>query len=93
MSKPLDDMEGLFKALADATRLRILAVLLTGARRTLRHPRFRVALFGGATDCATRSSRRAERICPKSSSYQQLLPVSAVEPLAGSIGKEFQWSG
>lgn len=30
MSKPLEDMEALFKALADATRLRILALLLTG---------------------------------------------------------------
>ena len=30
MSTPLSDMEGLFKALADATRLRILGLLLTG---------------------------------------------------------------
>lgn len=30
MPKPLMDMEGLFKALADATRLRILGLLLTG---------------------------------------------------------------
>jgi ArsR family transcriptional regulator len=30
MSKPLSDMESLFKALADATRLRILGLLLTG---------------------------------------------------------------
>ena len=30
MSKHLADMEGLFKALADATRLRILGLLLTG---------------------------------------------------------------
>lgn len=30
MSKPLSDMETLFKALADATRLRILGLLLTG---------------------------------------------------------------
>jgi ArsR family transcriptional regulator, arsenate/arsenite/antimonite-responsive transcriptional repressor len=30
MPKPLDEMELLFKALADATRLRILALLLTG---------------------------------------------------------------
>jgi len=30
MAKQLDDMEGLFKALADATRLRILGLLLTG---------------------------------------------------------------
>jgi ArsR family transcriptional regulator len=30
MVKPLSDMEGLFKALADATRLRILGLLLTG---------------------------------------------------------------
>jgi ArsR family transcriptional regulator, arsenate/arsenite/antimonite-responsive transcriptional repressor len=30
MSKPLNEMEGFFKALADATRLRILGLLLTG---------------------------------------------------------------
>lgn len=30
MTKPLTDMERLFKALADATRLRILGLLLTG---------------------------------------------------------------
>jgi ArsR family transcriptional regulator len=30
MSKPLSDMETLFKALADETRLRILGLLLTG---------------------------------------------------------------
>jgi ArsR family transcriptional regulator len=30
MAKPLTDMETLFKALADATRLRILGLLLTG---------------------------------------------------------------
>ena len=30
MSKHLSDMEGLFKALGDATRLRILGLLLTG---------------------------------------------------------------
>jgi ArsR family transcriptional regulator, arsenate/arsenite/antimonite-responsive transcriptional repressor len=30
MSKPLSTMEGLFKALGDATRLRILGLLLTG---------------------------------------------------------------
>jgi ArsR family transcriptional regulator len=30
MSKPLSEMETLFKALADATRLRILGLLLTG---------------------------------------------------------------
>src|ERR1041384_1439247 len=30
MSKQLDDMESLFKTLADATRLRILGLLLTG---------------------------------------------------------------
>ena len=30
MSKPLDDLAGLFKALADPTRLRILGLLLTG---------------------------------------------------------------
>ena len=30
MNKTLDDMETLFKALADATRLRILGLLLTG---------------------------------------------------------------
>lgn len=30
MSRQLDQMEGLFKALADATRLRILGLLLTG---------------------------------------------------------------
>lgn len=30
MAKPLLEMEGLFKALADATRLRILGLLLTG---------------------------------------------------------------
>src|SRR5437773_3308433 len=30
MSEPLSNMEGLFKALADATRLRILGLLLTG---------------------------------------------------------------
>lgn len=30
MAKPLPDMERLFKALADATRLRILGLLLTG---------------------------------------------------------------
>jgi ArsR family transcriptional regulator len=30
MSKPLVEMEALFKALADATRLRILGLLLTG---------------------------------------------------------------
>jgi ArsR family transcriptional regulator len=30
MAKPLDDLELLFKALADATRLRILGLLLTG---------------------------------------------------------------
>jgi ArsR family transcriptional regulator len=30
MAKPLNDMEALFKALADATRLRILGLLLTG---------------------------------------------------------------
>ena len=30
MAKQLDEMEGLFKALADATRLRILGLLLTG---------------------------------------------------------------
>jgi ArsR family transcriptional regulator len=30
MAKHLSDMEGLFKALADATRLRILGLLLTG---------------------------------------------------------------
>ena len=30
MTKSLDDMETLFKALADATRLRILGLLLTG---------------------------------------------------------------
>ena len=30
MTRQLDDMEGLFKALADATRLRILGLLLTG---------------------------------------------------------------
>jgi ArsR family transcriptional regulator len=30
MSKPLTDLEGLFKALADETRLRILGLLLTG---------------------------------------------------------------
>jgi ArsR family transcriptional regulator len=30
MTKTLDDMETLFKALADATRLRILGLLLTG---------------------------------------------------------------
>ena len=30
MTKQLDDMERLFKALADATRLRILGLLLTG---------------------------------------------------------------
>src|ERR1700685_641320 len=30
MAKSLSDMEGLFKALADATRLRILGLLLTG---------------------------------------------------------------
>lgn len=30
MAKPLVDMESLFKALADATRLRILGLLLTG---------------------------------------------------------------
>lgn len=30
MAKPLADMENLFKALADATRLRILGLLLTG---------------------------------------------------------------
>jgi ArsR family transcriptional regulator, arsenate/arsenite/antimonite-responsive transcriptional repressor len=30
MSKPLNQMEGFFKALADATRLRILGLLLTG---------------------------------------------------------------
>src|SRR5262249_10145682 len=31
MSKPLTDMETLFKALGDETRLRILGLLLTGA--------------------------------------------------------------
>ena len=30
MAKPLSDLESLFKALADATRLRILGLLLTG---------------------------------------------------------------
>ena len=30
MPKPLSEMEGLFKALADTTRLRILGLLLTG---------------------------------------------------------------
>src|SRR5207344_1702227 len=30
MSKPLTELEGLFKALADETRLRILGLLLTG---------------------------------------------------------------
>lgn len=30
MTKPLEEMETLFKALADATRLRILGLLLTG---------------------------------------------------------------
>jgi len=30
MAKPLRDMESLFKALADETRLRILGLLLTG---------------------------------------------------------------
>jgi ArsR family transcriptional regulator len=30
MAKPISDMETLFKALADATRLRILGLLLTG---------------------------------------------------------------
>lgn len=30
MAKPLDDLETLFKALADTTRLRILGLLLTG---------------------------------------------------------------
>src|SRR5438105_13173805 len=30
MTSPLDDMERLFKALADRTRLRILGLLLTG---------------------------------------------------------------
>jgi ArsR family transcriptional regulator len=30
MGKPLNEMEGFFKALADATRLRILGLLLTG---------------------------------------------------------------
>ena len=30
MNKPLEEMETLFKALADATRLRILGLLLTG---------------------------------------------------------------
>ena len=30
MAKPLSEMETLFKALADATRLRILGLLLTG---------------------------------------------------------------
>ena len=30
MTKPLAEMEGFFKALADATRLRILGLLLTG---------------------------------------------------------------
>src|SRR5215831_13735372 len=30
MAKPLNEMEGFFKALADATRLRILGLLLTG---------------------------------------------------------------
>jgi ArsR family transcriptional regulator len=30
LAKPLSEMEGLFKALADATRLRILGLLLTG---------------------------------------------------------------
>jgi ArsR family transcriptional regulator len=30
MSSPLDDMDRLFKAVADATRLRILGLLLTG---------------------------------------------------------------
>ena len=30
MNRPLSDMEGLFKALADATRLRMLRLLLTG---------------------------------------------------------------
>src|SRR5262245_65403679 len=30
MAQPLNELEGLFKALADATRLRILGLLLTG---------------------------------------------------------------
>ena len=90
MAKPLADMETLFKALADATRLRILGLLLTGASfaphlndpRQLANPRIILTAWLLRLAVLPWVYLLAARYLPLAEGLKQVLVVQAAMPAA-----------